>query len=74
MYVRRIRKREGIGRALLRRVCEIAAEQGCSRVEWMTEHANADAQRFYAALGAPMNGDKIVYRLEGADIPRVGTS
>jgi len=40
----------------------------------MTEHANADAQRFYAALGAPMNGDKIVYRLEGADIPRVGTS
>jgi len=47
LYIRELHRREGVGRQLMRRLFEVAVETGCSRVEWMTEHANANAQKFY---------------------------
>jgi GNAT superfamily N-acetyltransferase len=73
LYVRQDKKRQGIGRALMRRVCDVAAAYECSRVEWMTEQGNTDAQRFYAALGAEVNADKVVYRLEEKSIELFGS-
>ena len=52
----------------MRALCELAVKQGCSRVEWTTERDNAVAQGFYAALGAPVNPVKVLYRLEGSGL------
>jgi ribosomal protein S18 acetylase RimI-like enzyme len=64
LYVRRARQREGIGGLLMQKVCELAVNNGCSRVEWTTDNSNADAQRFYEALGASVYGTKVFYRIE----------
>jgi GNAT superfamily N-acetyltransferase len=65
LYVREAYRGRGIGRLLMRRVVEVAVETGCSRVEWMTEQTNADAQAFYARLGNEPNTEKVFYRVEG---------
>jgi ribosomal protein S18 acetylase RimI-like enzyme len=54
----------------MRRLCNIAAERGCSRVEWTTDQDNPDAQRFYAGLGVHVNESKLFYRIEGDDLRR----
>jgi len=64
VYVRQACQREGVGRALMLKVCEVAAKQGCSRVEWTTDVPNRDAQRFYEALGVPVYEGKVFYRVE----------
>jgi GNAT superfamily N-acetyltransferase len=71
LYVRQAFKRQGIGRALVQRVCEIAVKRGCSRVEWQTETRNTDARQFYSALGVGTFDGKLFYRLEGDDVRRV---
>jgi len=68
LYVRQANQRQGVGRALMRALCELAVKQGCSRVEWTTERDNAVAQGFYATLDAPVNPVKVFYRLEGAGL------
>ena len=66
----------GVGRAMMARLFTIATELGCSRVEWMTERVNAEAQAFYAQLGHKPNDQKVFYRVEdglaspGSDGPR----
>jgi GNAT superfamily N-acetyltransferase len=65
LYVRQAHRGHGIGRLLVRRVVEVAAETGCSRVEWMTEQTNAHARAFYARLGNEPNTEKVLYRVEG---------
>jgi GNAT superfamily N-acetyltransferase len=50
---------------LMRSLCEVAVRHKCSRVEWMTDTDNPDAQRFYEALGVPRDSSKIFYRLAG---------
>lgn len=64
LYVAEQHRRNGAGRALMRRLLEIAAETRCSRVEWMTERMNAEAQAFYAKLGYTPNTEKVFYRVE----------
>jgi GNAT superfamily N-acetyltransferase len=44
LYVRQAYRGHGVGRLLMQRVFEIAAETGCSRVEWMTEQTNNEAK------------------------------
>jgi GNAT superfamily N-acetyltransferase len=65
LYVREAHRGHGIGRLLVRRVVEVAAETGCSRVEWMTEQTNTDGQAFYTRLGNQPNTEKVFYRIEG---------
>lgn len=44
LYVRRTARGQGIGRGLMDQIFQIAGDTGCSRVEWMTERANPEAQ------------------------------
>ena len=44
---------------------DLAADTGCSRVEWMTEQVNTEAQGFYARLGHAPNAEKVFYRTRG---------
>jgi GNAT superfamily N-acetyltransferase len=73
LYVRQARQRDGIGRRLMQKLCELAIKNGCSRVEWTTDTSNADAQRFYQALGASACGTKVFYRLEKDAVAHTST-
>jgi GNAT superfamily N-acetyltransferase len=63
LYVARAYRRTGTGRLLMEGLYRIAAERGCSRVEWTTEIINPGAQQFYESLGVSPLPAKIFYRL-----------
>ncbi|HEX8631918.1 MAG TPA: GNAT family N-acetyltransferase [Catenuloplanes sp.] len=68
LYVWRSHRRCGVGAQLIAHICSIAAEAGCSRVEWATDRDNTDARAFYEQLAAPANAEKIMYRLDQANL------
>jgi GNAT superfamily N-acetyltransferase len=57
-------RRTGIGKLLMEGLYRIAADRGCSRVEWTTDTGNPLAQQFYESLGVKPLTAKIFYRLE----------
>lgn len=63
LYVAQAYRRTGAGKLLMEGLYRIAADYGCSRVEWTTDTGNAGAQRFYESLGATPLTTKIFYRL-----------
>jgi GNAT superfamily N-acetyltransferase len=64
LYIREGHRRQGIGKLLMDTLRAIAADQGCSRVEWTAQRDDAGAQAFYAALGVPVHQGKVFYRVE----------
>ncbi|MBO4205587.1 GNAT family N-acetyltransferase [Micromonospora echinofusca] len=66
LYVRRSHRRQGLGRQLMREICSIAYDSGCSRVEWTTDRDNTEAQAFYRRLGVLAATTKVMYRLDCA--------
>jgi GNAT superfamily N-acetyltransferase len=62
LYVAAAFRRSGTGRLLMNTLFEVAAEKGCSRVEWTTDTRNTNAQAFYESLGATPLPTKIFYR------------
>lgn len=67
LYVAQRRRREGIGRVLMDCLFGVAAEHGCSRVEWTADQESHGTQCFYTALGIPVNAGKLFYRVELTD-------
>lgn len=45
-------RRKGIGKALLKKVAQIAVERNCGRLEWSVLDWNEPAQAFYRSMGA----------------------
>ena len=66
LYVAEACQRRGVGRLLMAALYEIAADHGCSRVEWTTDADNSGAMAFYAAVGVPIEKSKIFYRAENS--------
>jgi GNAT superfamily N-acetyltransferase len=63
LYVRPSARGAGLGKALLTRLIDLAAERGYARVEWSVLDWNEPSIAFYRSLGAvPMDG-WTVYRL-----------
>jgi GNAT superfamily N-acetyltransferase len=56
----------GAGKALLRRVAQIARERGCGRLEWSVLDWNQPAIEFYQRVGATVMPDWRICRM-GAD-------
>ena len=52
LFVTDAQRGKGIGRALLKALCERAIEEGCARIDWIVARENHSAQEFYSALGA----------------------
>ena len=52
VYVKPVFRRQGIGRALLVKLAQIAIARGCGRFEWSVLDWNEPAIRFYEGLGA----------------------
>ncbi|NDY96362.1 GNAT family N-acetyltransferase [Wenzhouxiangella limi] len=63
LYVREACRGRGIGRALLKRLADLARERGYGRMEWSVLNWNQPAIEFYQSLGAEAMSDWTVYRL-----------
>lgn len=71
LYVDDSFRRRGVGRQLMVRICAIAEQTGCSRVEWTTDQSNPTAQAFYQSLDVPVNPTKLNYRIDGNSLARL---
>ncbi|MBE5893801.1 MAG: GNAT family N-acetyltransferase [Lachnospiraceae bacterium] len=56
---------KGYGKALLKKLAEIAVERGCGRLEWSCLDWNKPSIDIYLALGAEPMDEWTVYRLTG---------
>jgi len=54
---------QGVGRALLRRLAEIAVEKRCGRMEWVVIDWNEPSRQFYFGLGAKAMDQWTIFRL-----------
>ncbi len=64
LFVEPEHRRRGIGRALLQRVMELAAERDCGRVEWMVLDWNKPSIDFYrSAFGAETLDEWVLNRV-----------
>ena len=59
-------RKQGIGKALLRRVAAIAVERGCARLQWDVLEWNTLALDFYRAVGAVTLDEWRIMRVAGA--------
>ncbi len=65
LFIKPEYRRYGYGKAILKKLAQIALERGCGRLEWWCLDWNKPSIDFYRSLGAvPMN-DWTVYRLTG---------
>ena len=55
----------GLGKALLRRLAQIARERGCGRMEWWCLDWNQPSIDFYKSKNAVSLDDWTIYRLTG---------
>ena len=67
LYVTPALRGKGIGKALLRKLAQIAVEQGCPRLEWDVLEWNAPAIAVYESIGAKILTEWRIMRL--ADEP-----
>ena len=65
LYVRPAHRGSGLGQALLRQLAALAQQRGCGRFEWSVLDWNANAIRFYEAMGATVMPDWRICRVTG---------
>ncbi len=74
LFVEPTHRGKGIGKALLKRLAEIAVERGYGRLEWSVLDWNTPSIEFYRSLGAVPMDEWIRYRLTGAPLMRLALS
>jgi len=65
LYVNPEYRGYGIGKALLKKLGEVAVERGCGRLEWWCLDWNKPSIDFYRSMGAEPMDDWTVYRIAG---------
>ena len=65
LYVTPPARGQGLGKALLKRLAEIAVARGCARFEWAVLDWNRPAIDFYQAMGAEMMAEWRICRVTG---------
>jgi len=73
LFVRPALRGRGIGKALLKRVAEIAVAEGCPRLEWSVLDWNTPAIDFYRTLGAESMTEWTIMRVSGDALKKLGT-
>ncbi|MDY4609364.1 MAG: GNAT family N-acetyltransferase [Sphaerochaetaceae bacterium] len=74
LYVRRHVRGTGCGKALLRKLAQIAVERGCGRLEWNCLDWNQPSIEFYLSLDAHPMDDWTLYRLTGDALNNLANS
>ncbi len=62
---------KGYGKALLKKLAQIAVERGCGRFEWVCLDWNQPSIDFYRSLGAVPMDDWTIYRLDGEALKKM---
>lgn len=65
LFVRPAARGAGVGKALIRAVAQLAVKRGCARFEWAVLDWNTPSIRFYESIGATMQSDWRIMRMEG---------
>ncbi|WP_138505249.1 GNAT family N-acetyltransferase [Nostoc sp. PA-18-2419] len=65
-------RRQGIGKALLTKVAQIAVERNCGRLEWSVLDWNESAQAFYRSMGASILDDWRICRVTEDALNKLG--
>jgi GNAT superfamily N-acetyltransferase len=68
LYVQEAYRGQGIGKALLKAVAQIAQERGYGRMEWSVLDWNETAIAFYQKMGADVLPDWRICRVTGASL------
>lgn len=72
LYVMPEHRGKGHGKALLKKLAEIAIEGGYGRLEWWCLDWNKPSIEFYKSLGAEPMSDWTVYRISGDTLEKFG--
>ncbi len=67
-------RRQGIGKALLTKVAQIAVERDCGRLEWSVLDWNESAQAFYRSMGASILDDWRICRVTEDALTQLGST
>ncbi|MEL6106635.1 MAG: GNAT family N-acetyltransferase [Planctomycetota bacterium] len=73
LYVRPNSRGNGVGRAFLTRLAQIAVERECGRMEWAVLDWNTNAIQFYESIGATILEDWRFVRMDRAGIEALAT-
>lgn len=65
LYVKPDYRGKGYGKAILKKLAQIAVERGCGRLEWWCLDWNMPSIDFYLSLGAEPMDEWTVYRIAG---------
>ncbi len=71
LYVYEAHRGQGVGKALITKLCEIARQGGCGRIDWIVARDNANGRAFYQALGAEVFEQVRHARLDETAIDRL---
>lgn len=74
LYVDESHRGQGIGRALVKWLCRLAAERGCGRIDWVVAADNRNGRGFYASLGATIFETSFPARLDETAMRRLAGS
>jgi GNAT superfamily N-acetyltransferase len=74
LFVKAHARGRGVGRALLKRIAQMAVERECGRLEWAVLNWNEPSIQFYESLGAVAMKEWTVYRLTGEALTRLAGS
>lgn len=66
-------RRQGIGKALITKVAQIAVERDCGRLEWSVLDWNEPAKAFYRSMGASILDDWRICRVTEDALTQLGT-
>ena len=71
LFVEPAHRGAGIGKALLRRLAQIAVERDCGRLEWRVLDWNEPSIRFYESLGAKLMPEWELVRMTENDFRKM---
>lgn len=52
LYVYEVYRGHGVGKGLISKLCAIAKDTGCCRLDWIVDKDNGHGRNFYLSLGA----------------------
>ena len=74
LYVLPEHRGKGYGKALLKKLAQIAVERGCGRLEWWCLDWNRPSIDFYLSLGAEPMSNWTTYRIAGDTLAKLASS
>ncbi len=66
-------RQQGVGKALLTKLANIAVERNCGRLEWSVLNWNEPAKAFYRHMGADILEDWRICRVTGDELKNFGS-